>query len=367
MNKLFCNNLINLHRIGRIVAILAVCFSVFPFIEKDWIKAGFCIFSALISMFISFYSNFQMQQINVKNRVIYVLITLFFANIIAFAVFQDLWPNTHTVIEIFPSFLICALLMFVNPPRFVLFLTAGSVLIFISTAFFLVSPLQLINYITSSLIAGAMSLFFNWQITKLRFGLEISSNMLEDERNKYLDQSTVDELTQLKNRRDFMNTFQRYLSNYRTSDAWLCIALADIDFFKFYNDHYGHPQGDVCLRSIGAVLNKLCDDMAVYAARVGGEEFAVIWFERDISNVNNVINHWTKMIKDQQLLHEKSKVSDFVTMSIGVYITRCGSHHDTQALYDLADKALYAAKGGGRNCAVITGDDIKQYKLTPSS
>ena len=195
--------------------------------------------------------------------------------------------------------------------------------------------------------------------------LEISTTMLEDEKNKYLDQSTVDELTQLKNRRDFMNTFQRYLSNYRTSDDWLCIALADIDFFKFYNDHYGHPQGDVCLRSIGDSLNKLRDDLGVYSARVGGEEFAVLWFEREASHVDKVINHWKNMIRDLKIPHEKSKVSDFVTMSIGVYVTRCGSSHDNQALYDLADKALYAAKGSGRNCAIITGDEIKQYKITP--
>jgi diguanylate cyclase (GGDEF)-like protein len=160
-----------------------------------------------------------------------------------------------------------------------------------------------------------------------------------------------------------MNTFQRYLSNYRTSDDWICIALADIDFFKFYNDHYGHPQGDTCLRSIGAALNNLRDEVGVYVARVGGEEFAVLWFERDASHVDVVINQWTDMIKKLKIPHEKSKVSDYVTMSIGVYIARCGSTNDIQQLYDLADKALYAAKGSGRNCTVVSGDEIKQYKI----
>jgi len=364
MNKLFSNNLINLFKINRIVAIIVACFSFYPLVfEKDIIKSGVYLLMALVAFVICLISNYQTQLINVKNRVIYILVSAAYANIILFGTYLDIWSRPVSIAAIFPCFLISALLMFVNPPRFNLFLTLGAVAIYIASAI-IVLPKESPFYILNAVIASVMTIFFNWHITKLRFGLEISTNMLEDEKNKYFDQSTVDELTQLKNRRDFTNTFQRYLSNYRTSDDWICIALADIDFFKFYNDHYGHPQGDVCLRSIGGVLNRLRDDLGVYSARVGGEEFAVLWFEKDIVNVDSVITHWNKLIKDLQIPHEKSKVSDFVTMSIGVYVSKCGLHSDTQSLYDLADKALYAAKGGGRNCAVITGDEIKQYKIS---
>jgi diguanylate cyclase (GGDEF)-like protein len=187
--------------------------------------------------------------------------------------------------------------------------------------------------------------------------------MLEEERNKYEDQSITDELTQLKNRRDFNQTFRRFLSNYRASDDWLCIALTDIDYFKLYNDHYGHQQGDECLRKIGKAINS----SGVYAARVGGEEFAMLWFEKDPAHADKVIHQLIDTIKNLKIPHEKSKASDYVTMSIGVYIWRCGSYHDMQNLYDLADKALYTAKGSGRNCAIVSGDDIKQYKITPPS
>jgi len=376
MNKLFSNNLLNLRTTNKIVAIGVALFSLFPLLyERDFIKTGVCLFAALIAFLIYLLSNYMMQQLNVKNSVIYLLIVLFYANIIGLGVYLDVMSSSGSIVVFFPCFLICCLLMFVNPPRFDLFLTLSAILIFIGLSVFM-SMIETENALRSSnlgyhilisVVAALMSLYFNWQITKLRFGLEISTTMLEDEKNKYLDQSTVDELTQLKNRRDFMNTFQRYHSNYRTSDDFLCIALADIDFFKFYNDHYGHPQGDVCLRSIGAILNQLRDDMGVYSARVGGEEFAVLWFEHDLANVDKVVSHWANLIRDLQIPHEKSKVNDFVTMSIGVYITRCGSSLDTQTLYDLADKALYAAKGGGRNCAIITGDDIKQYKITASA
>ncbi|MCL2805548.1 MAG: GGDEF domain-containing protein [Treponema sp.] len=366
MNKMFSNNLLNLHRTNKIVAVFAAAFAFFPIVfEKDIFKAGVYLVVALVAFLISIYSNYLMQQININNRIIYTLIVLYHTNLIIFGVYLDIWSVPGTLAAIFPCFIICALLMFINPPRFNFLLISGAMIVYIVSAVVFIKSSSSIYYILNGLIAGLLSLYFSWQITKLRLGLEISTNMLEDEKNKYLDQSTVDELTQLKNRRDFMQTFQRYLSNYRTSDDWLCIALADIDFFKLYNDNYGHPQGDVCLRSIGDALNWLRDDLGVYSARVGGEEFAVLWFEKSSSHVDKVITKWMETIRNLKIPHEKSKVSDFVTMSIGVYRSRCGSSHDTQYLYDLADKALYSAKGGGRNCAVITGDDIKQYKITP--
>jgi diguanylate cyclase (GGDEF)-like protein len=191
--------------------------------------------------------------------------------------------------------------------------------------------------------------------------------MLEDERNNYFDQSTIDELTQLKNRRDFQQTFKRYLVNYRTSDNWLCIAILDIDFFKYYNDHYGHPKGDDCLRAVGGVLNSLKDSHDVYSARVGGEEFALLWFEAEASHVDAIISHLQGLIKELKIPHEKSKVLPYVSISIGVFVERCGTCDDTQIMYDMADKALYNAKEGGRNCAIVFGDEIEQYKIEPSA
>ena len=363
MYKLFTNNLVNLCKINKVVAILAAGLSVFPLIfESNIIKTGVYLITALVALIIHFISNYQMQLINVKNRVVFLLMISYYANIIFFGIYLDILSRPDMLAAIFPCIIICSLLMFFNPARFNLFITIGAVLTYAASAFILF-PENIWFYLLTSILAGVISLYFNWHITKLRLGLEISTSMLEEEKNRYFDQSTVDELTQLKNRRDFMHTFQRYLSNYRSSDDWLCIAIADIDFFKYYNDQYGHSQGDACLRSIGEVLNKLRDDYGVYSARVGGEEFAVLWFEKDIANIDNLIYIWTNMIRELEIPHEKSKVSDYISMSIGVYVSKCGSPYDTQTLYDLADKALYAAKGSGRNCTIINGDEIKQYKI----
>ncbi|MCL2441901.1 MAG: GGDEF domain-containing protein [Treponema sp.] len=365
MGNIFSNNLLNLRHGNSIIAIFACCFAFFPIVfEKDILKAGIFLGVALIALLISFYSNFLMQQINIKRRVIFLLLSLYYANLMLFGTYISVWVNQERPATVFFILLICALQLFINPPQFNLSLALSAMAIFIVSTILCKDPEIWIYDVTIVALAGSLSIYFNWHITKLRMGMEISTTKLEEELNKYVDQSITDELTQLRNRRDFMQTFQRFLSNYRASDDWLCVALADIDFFKFYNDHYGHPKGDDCLRSIGEVLNSL-NSLGVYAARVGGEEFALLWFEKDPSHVDKIVHHWTNAIRDLKIPHEKSKVSGYVTMSIGVYIVRCGSPHDTQELYDLADKALYTAKGSGRNCTIVCGDEIKQYKITP--
>jgi diguanylate cyclase (GGDEF)-like protein len=364
INRLFINNLSTLREISKIVAIILICFIAFPiFYEKNYINALFYLSFAVIAFVLSYYANYKMQTTVVSNRFIYIFITLFYVNIMSFGIYLDIFSHQEKLASVFLCFLICALLMFVNPPQFNLCLTLSAMIAFIVISLYF-KPFNAAVYdITRTVLAGIISLYFTWQITKLRFGLEISTTILEEERNKYLDQSTIDELTKLKNRRDFMHTFQRYLTNYRSFDNWLCIAICDIDFFKNYNDHYGHPMGDSCLRSVAGVLNGLMDSMGVYAARVGGEEFALLWFEKNASHVDEVLTHISESIRELKIPHEKSKVSKYVTISIGVYIEHCGVSSETKVLYDLADQALYAAKGKGRNCAIVTGSEIEQYRI----
>ena len=368
LDGLFTNNLYNLRQANILVVVFAICYTIISlFIEKNFVHAGVYLAIALIALLFAVYTNYKMQTEYVNNKFIYIFTVLYYINIMVFGIYLGVFSTPDKLATIFLCFLICALLMFINSPLFDLCLTLCAMFVFIVCTVIVKSPENATYDIIGTIIAGAISLYFNWHICKLRLGLEISTNMLEDERNSYINQSTIDELTQLNNRRDFMNTFRRYLSNYRTSDDRLCIAIADIDFFKNYNDHYGHPKGDDCLRSVGRVLNKLKESMGIYTARVGGEEFALLWFEKEMSLVDNVIAAMNDMIKELEIPHEKSNVSEYVTISIGVYIERLGESHDMETLYDLADKALYIAKGGGRNCAIITGREIEQYRITPSS
>ncbi|GBU29190.1 hypothetical protein R84B8_02754 [Treponema sp. R8-4-B8] len=366
MSNSFINNLQSLKQGNLLVTIFVVLYAVVPLTAENFniIGAGVCFVVAFIAMLAYWYSNYVMQQINVKNSIIYFLISISYANLIFFGIYQNIVTTPDKPASLIFIFFSISLLLYVNPPHFNLTLALSAAAIFIASTIIVKASNIWIYDIVHIIIAGSLCLYFSWHISKLRMGLELSASELEEERNKYEDQSITDELTQLRNKRDFTSTFQRYLSTYRSSDDWLCVAIADIDFFKYYNDHYGHLKGDDCLRVIGEVLNGIKDDLGVYTARVGGEEFGALWFEKDIAHVDDVITHWMNSLNAKKIPHEKSKVYDYITMSIGVYVSRCGAYHDTKILYDLADKALYTAKQGGRNCTVINGDDFKEYKIS---
>jgi len=366
MSKLFVSNLGLLKQTNTMVAVLVACCTFFPIlIEKNIVYTIVYLATALIALLLAVYANYKMQVALISNRLLYTLITIYFVNIISFGLYIGVWTYSNNFAVTFMSLLICSLLLFITPPQFNLCLILGAMTIFIVSTVIIKTPDNWLIDICNVLFAGFIGLFLSWEISKLRLGLELSTTMLEDERNKYFSQSTIDELTKLKNRRDFMQTFQRYLTYYRTSDDWLCIAIADIDFFKNYNDHYGHPKGDECLRSVGGVFNSLSDTIGVYSARVGGEEFALLWFEQDVTHVGAVASRISEAIRDLKIPHEKSKVAPNVTLSIGIYVVRCGVTSDMKTLYDLADKALYTAKTSGRNCAVVNGSEIEQFKVTP--
>jgi diguanylate cyclase (GGDEF)-like protein len=367
MDSLFVHNLLRLRQINVVISIAVGSLALYSLIiDKNVFSAGIYIAVSIIAMLIAVYSNYKMQIAQKSNRSIFVIIALFYANIMLFGIYLSVWSSPDKLASIFLCLLICALQMLINPLFFNLGLTLSAMAVFIISTIMVKVPDNAFLDIINVLIAGAISMYLSWHISKLRLGMEISTNMLEDERNNYFDQSTIDELTKLKNRRDFMQTFQRYLASYRTSDYLLCIAICDVDYFKNYNDHYGHPMGDDCLRSIGDVLNDLMESMGVYAARVGGEEFALLWFENDITHIETVVSHITGKIRSLEILHEKSNVSTHITISMGIYVEPCGTSTNTMALYDLADKALYAAKGGGRNCAIVNGSNIKEYRIDPN-
>ena len=368
IRKMFFHNLYFLRQANTVVIVLASCWCIFPIaVEKNLVKAAIYLTTVLISLILAILANYKLKQLKmgkeVKSLSTYVLTTIYYANIILFGIYIGVWSNPNQFAVTFMSFLICGLLLFIYPPLYNLCLTLGALVVFI-TASILVKPFNIWVFdLSNVVVAGCISLFFVWHITKLRLVSALNTCRLEDERNKYYNQSTVDELTGLRNRRDFMQTFQRYLFNYRSSDDWLCIAVADIDFFKHYNDQYGHPKGDECLRSIGKILNSLTESMSVYAARVGGEEFALLWFEKDIGHINTVVSRVNNLLKDLNIPHEKSEAAPYVTISTGLYVIRCGTFSDMEILYDLADKALYKAKNRGRNCAIVSGSEITQYKI----
>ncbi|MEH2061624.1 MAG: PleD family two-component system response regulator [Nostoc sp.] len=161
--------------------------------------------------------------------------------------------------------------------------------------------------------------------------------------------ANVDGLTELANRRrfdDYLNTQWIHLAQ---QESPLSMILCDIDFFKFYNDRYGHPAGDVCLQKMGAVLSLKVQKHQDLVARYGGEEFAVIMPDTPASGAVYIAEAIQAGVKDLQIVHDRSEVSQYVTLSMGVATVVPTWESSPSDLIVLADKALYQAKDRGRD------------------
>ena len=179
--------------------------------------------------------------------------------------------------------------------------------------------------------------------------LEAVNAQLDQANRKLSFWANFDELTSLSNRR----CFDKYLGQlwrqaFRDQEP-LSIVLADIDFFKQFNDHYGHLSGDDCLKQVGLAFREVIVRPLDLAARYGGEEFIVVLHSTDIEGGDVVAHRLREAIEKLQIPHSQSGVSDHITMSFGVasVVPSPELHHEQ--LISKADQALYQAKKQGRN------------------
>jgi len=352
MGILFPRNIIDLIYTNITVVVLSVLFTVFAIAaEKNYIKASFHGVTIIVSLIISVFSMYKYRQYKngkqISNRLVLALILLYYANVMFIGFYLAVWYMTEKIAGIFIGILICALFPYVVSPVLYLCLTLAVMILYITAVILFKNPTVWLLDMQNALFAVAISLIFGWQIIMHRMISALNISKLETE-------NTIDALTQLKNRRDFMQTLQRYILYHRPSDKFMCIAILDIDYFKNYNDHYGHPKGDECLCEIGKALNNLKKSKGIYTARIGGEEFAMLWHIENYSEANDMGIYVNQIIRNLNIPHEKSLVVPYITVSIGIHIAQCGIPHDINDLYNSADKSLYNAKNSGRNCTIIS-------------
>ena len=128
--------------------------------------------------------------------------------------------------------------------------------------------------------------------------------------------------------------------------------MLDIDFFKKYNDHYGHQQGDVALKAVAGAIRQALRRGADQVFRVGGEEFAVLLALHDGDELEPLMRHVNQAIRDLQIPHVGNP-SGHVTVSIGATVISEARWRSVDAAYQRADEALYQAKSGGRDTTVL--------------
>jgi diguanylate cyclase (GGDEF)-like protein/PAS domain S-box-containing protein len=165
--------------------------------------------------------------------------------------------------------------------------------------------------------------------------------------------SYVDGLTGIANRRYFDVALERELRRAQRMDSQLSLLLIDIDSFKAYNDHFGHQQGDTCLATVAQALAAKLKRPADVAARYGGEEFGAILPDTSLEQAERHANAIREHVAALALAHAPAAHWPMVTLSIGVASFGKDGLNEPAALIEAADKALYAAKRGGRNRVMV--------------
>ncbi len=174
------------------------------------------------------------------------------------------------------------------------------------------------------------------------------------ELNEQLDLlSKTDSLTGLYNRRYFDEMMhQEWNRGLRSNNALSCIII-DIDYFKDYNDYYGHQAGDKCLKYVSVLMKDTFRRAGEIVARYGGEEFIVLLTENDPNDTKAAIEHFQKELEKLNLPHKQSAIKDYVTTSIG-FVNQIPSRDESiEDFIRKADEALYLAKKNGRNQCVM--------------
>lgn len=165
-------------------------------------------------------------------------------------------------------------------------------------------------------------------------------------------QSSTDGVTGIFNRRYVNTAYQREWSRARRTETSLAVVMMDIDYFKPYNDTYGHLEGDNCLRRIADAIEDAAQRPGDIIARYGGEEFIAVLADTDREGAYHMAESFRLAVEALAIPHLSSEVADIVTLSAGVATLVPADHHHPHDLIEAADKMLYKAKAAGRNCVL---------------
>jgi len=217
-----------------------------------------------------------------------------------------------------------------------------------------------------SLIVEKGRLFEDLQQSNLRLRAEIAARMKSEQKlsevNRQLE-ATVERLAQMAardgltgvaNRRIFEQTLEKEWNRCLRSGKPISLILIDVDFFKLYNDVYGHLAGDECLKLVAQSLLLSARRSGDLVARYGGEEFAMLLPEATLGAAFNLAEKMKSSVEDQKLAHRGSPISEHVTISLGICTMQPRKDLDRSILVATADLALYEAKDCGRNRIVVS-------------
>ncbi|MCL2702752.1 MAG: GGDEF domain-containing protein [Defluviitaleaceae bacterium] len=172
---------------------------------------------------------------------------------------------------------------------------------------------------------------------------------LNTSKHDLLDKVHYDALTGIYNRRFMEDSLKRIVRSLSRHGGTLSVMMMDIDYFKKYNDTYGHSEGDTCLKAVAEALAGCLSRADDFVARYGGEEFTVILPDTDQSGARVMANKILRCVRALEIPHEKNEAASCVTISIGVTTSEVAHAHQGVDYIKRADEALYQSKQRGRN------------------
>lgn len=173
---------------------------------------------------------------------------------------------------------------------------------------------------------------------------------LINQRKMLHDIAHLDALTGVFNRRQMDVLLKDELANSKLNETSMMLALIDIDFFKHYNDNYGHGAGDIALKQVAVTLKEACACKEYFVSRYGGEEFVVIFPNCEMDSAKELLETMMEALYLKTIKHEYSSTSDQLTISIGAVVFNGKKAECTEfEALNKADKLLYDVKCNGRN------------------
>ncbi|GEP11947.1 putative bifunctional diguanylate cyclase/phosphodiesterase [Methylobacterium gnaphalii] len=263
--------------------------------------------------------------------------------------------------------------------RFGLAVMSSSVMLGIFIVFLVSSFFSSIEYVvgigTLYVSTYTLTLFVNWKLNEERYRVFLNSLRAEIRQEEATERgaallrlSTTDALTGLANRRAIDEELRAYWSNWQTAEKSFAVILIDVDYFKRYNDQYGHQRGDRCLIAVAEAMKTSATQSQYALGRFGGEEFILLVRCQTREHMALVAESVRQAVEDLAIPHEQRPDPCFVvTVSIGAAFSRDITSTKVERLVTEADRALYAAKKTGRNCVkLFDRDDPMEINLDDS-
>lgn len=205
----------------------------------------------------------------------------------------------------------------------------------------------------------------NDEIARLADTFSLYLERVKEQESALLNMTLTDPLTGIPNRRAFERKLSETIELAMRNKWAVTVILIDVDYFKLYNDHYGHSGGDACLRLVASELNKTLLRQSDFCGRFGGEEFICILPNTGAEAANVICETLRYAIEELKIPHVKSTINDYVTISLGASTLTFNHNSDStkEILILEADKALYQAKAQGRNRSCFSHFNSGNFSL----